>query len=74
VDVNVNKLSMEEQHIYMHYLWRELISCNHQKKRIILEHVRNSLPAACDYLVAIFLRSVYQSDLQPTSATVHLLA
>ena len=48
--VNLEHLSGEEQRLYVNYLWKDILEGNRHKKRIILDHLRNYLPAATPLL------------------------
>lgn len=65
--VNLQNLSPEELEMYLHYLWKEILEGNHQRVRIILEHLRNELAKegyhACRRLAVIYFTSLGLQDL-----------
>ena len=36
-------MSPEEEDLYLHYLWREILNANTQKRRVLMEHIVNKL-------------------------------
>lgn len=48
--INLEHLSAEEQSMYLHYLWKDILEANRHKRRVILDHIRNYLPSATPLL------------------------
>ena len=73
-NVNFSSLSAEESELYLNYLWKEMLECNHNRKRVILEHIRNELPSAADHFFAIFSHCAFLTDLSHSPEAVSLLS
>ena len=63
--VNLEHMSQEEQEVYVHYLWKDIVEGNRHKKRIIMDHLRNYLPSAVQLLIDLLLREVGAEDAEP---------
>ena len=61
--MNLEHLGYEEQEIYMHYLWKDILENNRHKKRIIFDHIRTYLPTASQRILSIFFESLFIDDL-----------
>jgi len=44
-------MSIEEQNLYAHFLWKQLIEANQQKRRSIIEHIRDRIPDIIPYML-----------------------
>jgi len=43
-------MSMPEQELYAHFLWKQLLEANQQKRRIIFEHIRDRVADIIPYM------------------------
>jgi hypothetical protein len=43
-------MSISEQHLYLHFLWKQIIESNQHKRRTIFEHIRDRIPDMISYL------------------------
>lgn len=43
-------MSMPEQELYAHFLWKQLLEANQQKRRTIFEHIRDRVANIIPYM------------------------
>jgi hypothetical protein len=54
-----NKLSIDEQHLYLHYLWKLILESDERKRNAIFEHVRTQLEVDIEYFLGVCLGQVF---------------
>jgi len=42
---------MEEQYLYAHFLWKQVLEGSQQRRRQIFEHIRDRIPDIIPYML-----------------------
>ena len=52
-------MSLHEQHLYAHFLWKQVIEGSQQKRKSVFEHIRDRIPDVISYVFnSIFYREM----------------
>lgn len=53
------KLSIDEQHLYLHYLWKVILESDQRKRDSVFEHIVTQLEVDAEYFLQIHLKQIF---------------
>jgi hypothetical protein len=53
------KLSIDEQHLYQHFLWKIVLESDERKRQRVFEYLRSELDVDIEYFLSIHLNQIY---------------